>query len=80
MKNSILLAAAMMFSVVGFSQTAETRAKAESKASCAKGKPACCAKGSKASCAKGTASASSESSDKATINATEPKIEKATKN
>ena len=64
MKNSILLAAAMMFSVVGFSQTAETGAKAESKASCAKG----------------TASASSESSDKATINATEPKIEKATKN
>ena len=70
----------MMFSVVGFSQTAESGAKTQTKASCAKGKPACCAKGAKADCSKGTASASKESSYKAAINATEPRREKSTKN
>lgn len=72
----------MIFSVAGFSQTAESTSKSsESKASCdKKGKPACCAhaeaaKGCDDGAAKSSAAVEGEA-PKATITATEPKKDK----
>jgi hypothetical protein len=75
MKKSILIAAAVMFSALGFSQTAETSAKPKSEAHCAKGKKACCAEGEKkACCAKGeSAEAKSDKDMVDPVNATDPR-------
>jgi len=73
MKKSILIAAAVTFSMIGFSQTAEKSS--ESKGACSdKDKPACCAKGSKSSCADGKSTAAKSDTEMATpVTATEPK-------
>lgn len=75
MKKSILIAAAVLFSAVGFSQTAETSAKPKDKAHCEKGKKACCAEGEKkACCADGKSAAAKSDADMvAPVTATEPK-------
>lgn len=80
MKKSILIAAAVMFSFVGFSQSVEKSAK--TKAACSdKDKPACCAKGSKKSCADAKSTAAKSDAEMVTpMTATEPrKKEKADK-
>ena len=87
MKQSIIIAACMIFSVAGFSQTAESSTKAtESKASCGKKEKAACCAHAEASkgCSDAKASAAVDGeAPKATIStsaATEPRKDaKATK-
>jgi hypothetical protein len=85
MKKIIVIAGSMMFAVAGFSQTAESTTKTDSKAECAKkGTPACCAHaGAVKGCDKNTASvntAEAQPTVTAPITATEPKKEEETRN
>ena len=50
MRKSILLAAGIAISSLGFAQTAEMNHSQTKKACCAKDKPACCSKSNKKSC------------------------------
>ncbi len=82
MKKSILIAAAIMFSLVGFSQTAK-KSSGKKGACCDKDETAvCCAKDSKKPCADATSAAAKSDLEMATpLTATEPrKKEKADKN
>ena len=87
MKKIIVIAASLLFTVAGFSQTAESTTATDSKANCAKkGTPSCCAHaGAAKSCDKSTASASTSEAEPTvtapiTATATEPKKQEETRN